>query len=581
MIISSCLLIFAMFPIVPFAQDSSTNEASGTYESKDEVIYGKLDPNGRVNNMYVVNAFNLKKPGAIIDYGKYNAVRNLTDLSKIEQTGKEEVRFQAEDDFYYQGELDNQPLPWDISITYMIDGEEIEPDQLAGKSGALEIHIETSKNEDVDPVFFNYYMLQISLVLDPVIFTDIQAPEGTEANEGTNKMMNFTVMPEQEEVFILSAHVTDLELEPIDISAVPANIGFDNPDTDELAEEMQELADAIKDINAGVGKLENGISEVGGGAHSLRDGSSEFQSGMNDVNNSSGKLISGSEEILASLQEFSGAMEDTSDVPDLDELEGLPDDLRQIATGISEFNETLDALDEAIQDIPDAPISDEEIQSVYDALEESDAGETVEKVVEELEATYQAAQAVRKISEHIPNDLFEVNEQMAVSLENVADGLENAMNDVTLLDDLATLQSGLTTMASEYETFHDGLVTYTTGVDTLTASYGELHAGTKELAGGMDELENGAQKLREGTNELQKETKNLPDEFQSEIDAFMDEFDFSDFEATSFVSSENKNVNIVQFVLQTESIEIEEEETEPEEKEEEKNLWDRFLDLFR
>lgn len=581
MIISSCLLIFAMFPIVPFAQDSSTNEASGTYESKDEVIYGKLDPNGRVNNMYVVNAFNLKKPGAIIDYGKYNAVRNLTDLSKIEQTGKEEVRFQAEDDFYYQGELDNQPLPWDISITYMIDGEEIEPDQLAGKSGALEIHIETSKNKDVDPVFFNYYMLQISLVLDPVIFTDIQAPEGTEANEGTNKMMNFTVMPEQEEVFILSAHVTDLELEPIDISAVPANIGFDNPDTDELAEEMQELADAIKDINAGVGKLENGISEVGGGAHSLRDGSSEFQSGMNDVNNSSGKLISGSEEILASLQEFSGAMEDTSDVPDLDELEGLPDDLRQIATGISEFNETLDALDEAIQDIPDAPISDEEIQSVYDALEESDAGETVEKVVEELEATYQAAQAVRKISEHIPNDLFEVNEQMAVSLENVADGLENAMNDVTLLDDLATLQSGLTTMASEYETFHDGLVTYTTGVDTLTASYGELHAGTKELAGGMDELENGAQKLREGTNELQKETKNLPDEFQSEIDAFMDEFDFSDFEATSFVSSENKNVNIVQFVLQTESIEIEEEETEPEEKEEEKNLWDRFLDLFR
>lgn len=581
MIISSCLLIFAMFPIVPFAQDSSTNEASGTYESKDEVIYGKLDPNGRVNNMYVVNAFNLKKPGAIIDYGKYNAVRNLTDLSKIEQTGKEEVRFQAEDDFYYQGELDNQPLPWDISITYMIDGEEIEPDQLAGKSGALEIHIETSKNEDVDPVFFNYYMLQISLVLDPVIFTDIQAPEGTEANEGTNKMMNFTVMPEQEEVFILSAHVTDLELEPIDISAVPANIGFDNPDTDELAEEMQELADAIKDINAGVGKLENGISEVGGGAHSLRDGSSEFESGMNDVNNSSGKLISGSEEILASLQEFSGAMEDTSDVPDLDELEGLPDDLRQIATGISEFNETLDALDEAIQDIPDAPISDEEIQSVYDALEESDAGETVEKVVEELEATYQAAQAVRKISEHIPNDLFEVNEQMAVSLENVADGLENAMNDVTLLDDLATLQSGLTTMASEYETFHDGLVTYTTGVDTLTASYGELHAGTKELAGGMDELENGAQKLREGTNELQKETKNLPDEFQSEIDAFMDEFDFSDFEATSFVSSENKNVNIVQFVLQTESIEIEEEETEPEEKEEEKNLWDRFLDLFR
>src|SRR5699024_8383073 len=110
-IIVSGLLVFAAFPITAFSDENSDKESPdidkgpGNYSAKDEVIYGNMDANGNINNMYVVNSFHITEPGEIIDYGYYTTVRNLTDLSDIKQTGNE-VHFQAEEEeFYYQSSL--------------------------------------------------------------------------------------------------------------------------------------------------------------------------------------------------------------------------------------------------------------------------------------------------------------------------------------------------------------------------------------------------------------------------------------------------------------------------------------------
>src|SRR5699024_3093762 len=125
-IIVSGLLVFAAFPITAFSDENSDKESPdidkgpGNYSAKDEVIYGKTEANGNINNMYVVNSFHITEPGEIIDYGDYTTVRNLTDLSDIKQTSDGEVHFQTEEEeFYFQGELKNQALPWDIEITYL------------------------------------------------------------------------------------------------------------------------------------------------------------------------------------------------------------------------------------------------------------------------------------------------------------------------------------------------------------------------------------------------------------------------------------------------------------------------------
>lgn len=586
----SCLLVFAALPIAASSEESTDNKVSenqstpGNYSTKDEVIYGKLDANGKIKNMYVVNSFHMTKPGEIIDYGNYNDLRNLTDLTSIEQA-ENKLLFQAVDDFYYQGELENKALPWDISIKYLLDGKEMNPDVLPGQTGNLEIQISTSANKNVDPLFFNYYLLQISLKFDPMIFEDIQAPEGTEANEGKDKLISFNVMPEQEETFIISADVTNLEMDPINISAVPANLGFDSPDTEDIASEMQELSDAIHDVNTGVSELKDGISTLNSGASDLSKGSTSYQTGMSELNQSSGELINGSKEILNVFQQFSNALDDTPEIPDLDDLNDLPKGLRDISKELKEFSKTVDVLQEAIQDIPDNTINEEQIKALYEALEESDADDQTVEVVNQLVATYEAAQIVKNLNEQIPDQLATLIKNLANNLDLIADGLEEAMLNIDEfdgLDDLAQLQDGLNTMSSEYEKFHKGLISYTDGVNTLTKSYQEINNGTKELSNGIADLESGVSELHDGTTELEESTSDLSGELQSEIDKFMEEFDFSDFEPLSFVSNKNKKVGVVQFVLQTERIEIEEPEPIVEEEEEvEKSLWDRFVDLFK
>src|SRR5690625_1784254 len=183
------LLVFSLFPITIFAEENTDNEDPGKYSTKDEVIYGKLDGHGKINNMYVVNTFHTTKAGKIIDYGDYGDIRNLTDLSAIDQKNGNEIHFQAdEEDFYYQGELTNLVLPWDISIDYVLDGKKVNASELAGQTGALEIQITTTENKTVDSTFFENYLMQVSVSLYPTIFSNIQAPKGTEANEGKNKI---------------------------------------------------------------------------------------------------------------------------------------------------------------------------------------------------------------------------------------------------------------------------------------------------------------------------------------------------------------------------------------------------------
>lgn len=597
-VIMCVVMVASSLPLQVFAEDSTSEEdapGSGEYAAKDEAIYGNLDANGVLENMYVVNTFHVTEPGEMVDHGNYTNVRNLSNLTDMEQTNNT-VHIQAEEgEFYYQGALENQPLPWDIMITYLLDGQEVAPENLAGESGSLEIQIVTSANEDVDPSFFENYLLQISLTLDPSIADDIQAPDGIESTSGKDKQISFTVMPEQEEEFIVSANITDFEMNPMDISATPSSMAIEDPDLSGVKGEMQSLSDAISDINQGVGDLSSGISDLNEGASDLSNGSTDYMSGINELDQSSDGLVNGSAEIHEVLNSVSDAVQGSPDAPDLSELAALPDGLRELAGGLEDPAEGLEllrdnydqayrSLDEAINGIPDYEISTGDMNE----LRESDANEeVVEQLIEVYESSRNAKgtyQAVQELFGSVTGTLDQISDsmrEMAEHAETMAVEIESGMEEMDQLDALGELQSGLGSMASEYQSFHSGLVDYTDGVSSLASSYQDINSGIQGVSDGASSLDSGASELENGTEELQEETSDLPSEMQSEVDEMMDEYDSSDFEPQSFVSDQNEKIDIVQFVLQTERIEIEEPETTEEVEEEEKGFWDRLMDLFR
>ena len=108
---------------------------------------------------------------------------------------------------------------------------------------------------------------------------------------------------------------------------------------------------------------------------------------------------------------------------------------------------------------------------------------------------------------------------------------------------------------------------------TLKTSVGDLNDGVKALFDGTTEL-------KEGTGEFVKETDGIEAEVTDEIDSMINEATGSDVEVTSFVSDKNTNVDSVQFVMQTEAIEIAEAVNSEPVVEEKLNFWQKLLRLF-
>jgi putative membrane protein len=584
------VVLFLLFPVV-----STAKADAGTIKTKDEVIYATLDALGNQEGMYVVNRFDMGEQGSVVDYGNYTEVKNLSNLNEIELDG-DKIQFEAtEDEFYYQGQLDQLSLPWDITIEYLLNGEIIEPKELIGQDGALEIRLTTKENKDSKETFYNNYLLQISFTLQPSVFENIVAENATIANAGKNKQVAFTVMPENDGEFSIKADVTDFEMDGIDITAVPSSMSIDAPNVDEMTDELGTLSSAINDVHKGVGEFQSGINELNDGLGALLGGSNEFKNGMTELNQSSDQLRAASSSIQDALVQLNQALSGEAGSVDLSQLVQLPKGLNQISSGLTEtaeglktldekYSQAYDALTNAIHLIPDTKLTEEEMQ----ALKESDVDE---KVVQQLLETYEAAymvkgtyQQVKPAFDAVKTNLPSVNQalvDMADGLATTSDNIANAIDSMDITKSMAELQEGISALATNYQSFHKGLEEYVDGLSQLTTGYTDIHQGLDELDNGVAQLADGARELHDGTGELANQTADLPEQMKDGIDEMIAEYDKSDFEAQSFVSDKNEQIGTVQFVITTKALNKEESDEEEQEKEEEKGIWERFLDLFR
>ncbi|GAA0453695.1 YhgE/Pip domain-containing protein [Alkalibacillus silvisoli] len=597
-IVIASLLLIPSFAIATSGEsesdEPSSTQGEGSYSEKHEVIYATLDAGGEQDAMYVVNQFNVTESGEMVDFGPYESVQNLTNLEEM-SLNSDEVTFSAtEDQFYYQGNLNGMPLPWTFDVGYTLDGEEVDANDILGEDGQLQIEIETNANDDVDPVFYDNYLLQISLTLDSEIYNQIEAEDGTIASAGKNKQVTFTVMPGEDEHFIVEANVSDFEFDGVEISALPASMSVDQPETGEMKDEMSSLSDGIAEVHDGVGDLQDGVSEMNDGIIELHDGSFEYLDGMRELDDGSSDLIEGSLAIDDALRQMSAGF-DADHEMDFSEIEELSQGLKEIADGLYEiegglselrgnYQEALEALDNAIEAIPSGELDEEDIEGVYASGADRDV---VDQLVETYEAalqakgTYDAVSEAFNVVDPVLSELEHSIHDIASNLDMIADELAGSIDDMDFIDDLAQLQEGLNEISSQYGEFHAGLIEYTDGVGELSESYSDIHDGIGELSEGTAELEDGVHELHDGTGELAEETSNLPDQMQEEIDEMMNDFDHSDFDPVSFVSERNEAIETVQFVIQTESITMEDDDDEEIVEEEDKGIWERFLDLFR
>ena len=300
-------------------------------DGPEEVIYGRLDNRGRPRSAYAVVELSVAAPGKISHHGQYTEVENLTDTSPIEYSnGTVTLEAERAGLYYYQGKLRKALMPWDIEITYKLDGKELDPDDLSGASGELEVDIRTSINSGFDPYFADNYMLQISVTLDSELCEDISARNGTVASAGSSKNITFVVLPGSEGDVGFSAKVRDFSMGGFTIAGVLYN----------QESMMGGMGEDIDGITSGISQLTGAISTLAGAAGQLRDGAGELSENGGTLSEASGQIYEALSQIAEGLEGF-----DMSEMGEgLEQLGQLPDAFFQLGDGLNQIGEGIDQL---------------------------------------------------------------------------------------------------------------------------------------------------------------------------------------------------------------------------------------------
>lgn len=175
------------------------------------------------------------------------------------------------------------------------------------------------------------------------------------------------------------------------------------------------------------------------------------------------------------------------------------------------------------------------------------------------------------------------------------DEVTSQINDaVSAVNTAAAEVSSLKGQLDHYGAFYDGLVDYTNavssaanGASALTSGLSELYSNTDNLNKAVGDLhlavgtlKTGTNELKDGTEEFASETDEMDTQVSDEIDSMISSITGEDTETVSFVSDQNTNVKSVQFVIQTENIEIDEPADSFTDESKPLTFWQKLLRLF-
>ena len=178
---------------------------------KDEVVYAKLKADGTVDSVYIINAFEADSAQEVLDYGQYSQTLPLGEVEGFSyQDGQ--ARFLIHPGrFSFQGTRDSKALPWDLRLSFLLDGQPVEPEQLSGAKGHLEGKLSIAVNEDLQS-YANSLSLQITLTLDSELCFNIISENATHAVAGGSRTLSFVVLPGQSAEYTFGTDVIDFSM---------------------------------------------------------------------------------------------------------------------------------------------------------------------------------------------------------------------------------------------------------------------------------------------------------------------------------------------------------------------------------
>lgn len=514
----------------------ASNVSSETDKIKEETVYVFTNANGSQKNILVNEK--LSNPNALKNIEDETTLTELVNLSGDEDYSKLDngVNWNANGNaITYQGTTDKS-APVTIKATYYLDGKEIAPENLAGKSGKVKIRFDYTNNEKREvevngekKEMYVPFTVVTGMLLPADTFSNIEVTNGKVTQVGNDSLAVGIVLPGMKDSlasklddldidmdipdnFEITMDAKDFKLDTV-ISVVTANVSTDidmgeidttsiedkvdelkdagdklSDGTDKLAEGTQKLADNIPDLVNGAGDLEKGAKDLKDGANKIKDGVGAYTKGVDAAADGAKKIDEGTASVNSAVTTLNKNMKEKI-VPGLAQIKA---GMAQLTSGLGAALEQgkTDAVTKANQGLASSGITYDDIDNTINDLNTKKTQCQALMMLSDDEAAKQAIASQIKAQNSAITD-----EELAIALQNQLGAMSDEQKKQAAAGLKATAKQNLDTI--------DNTILQLTQVKTQVAgAQGALTEVQNQLSGTSTSSEGIAQ-LIAGINQIQ------------------------------------------------------------------------------
>ena len=534
---------------------------------KEETVYVNADATGNSDEVTVSDW--LKNSGSVsgnlTDESILKEIKNVKGDESFTENGDQLTWNTAGEDIYYQGTTDKE-LPVSVKLTYFLDGKEVKPDELKGKSGHLKIQVQYTNNEKKtvtvdgkEEEVYTPFVMMTGMILPNETFSNVTIDNGKVISDGSRNIVVGFGMPglkdsldldeettkEAEdkgvtipENFEMEADVTDFTMSStftVALTDLLDDMDMDNIiDVDSLKDSLNELEDAALELVSGSGTLADGASTLADGVSSYTAGADELNAGIQKYLGSNGELngsvteyVNGVGKVVKGVKDYTSGTNAlangvTSYVAGEQKIAAGAAQLSQLSKGLEQVQTAVDTLSKA------ADGKGEATDDLVIAANQLAAGtKQLQAVLGSEEVTALLTQVNGMVT--TGNELISATESLSASLQtgiatpvaNIAaalTGMETQLNAIntqlgTLQSDCETAVADVNAKITDYNTKVDAAqaaanTSKTQIANAISALQVQLNATTDEsvrdqISTAITALQN-AQTAADGLNNVQK-----------------------------------------------------------------------------
>lgn len=534
---------------------------------KEETVYVNADATGNSDEVTVSDW--LKNSGSVsgnlTDESILKEIKNVKGDETFTENGDQLTWNTAGEDIYYQGTTDKE-LPVSVKLTYFLDGKEVKPDELKGKSGHLKIQVQYTNNEKKtvtvdgkEEEVYTPFVMMTGMILPNETFSNVTIDNGKVISDGSRNIVVGFGMPglkdsldldeettkEAEdkgvtipENFEMEADVTDFTMSStftVALTDLLDDMDMDNIiDVDSLKDSLNELEDAALELVSGSGTLADGASTLADGVSSYTAGADELNAGIQkylgsngDLNGSVTEYVNGVGKVVKGVKDYTSGTNAlangvTSYVAGEQKIAAGAAQLSQLSKGLEQVQTAVDTLSKA------ADGKGEATDDLVIAANQLAAGtKQLQAVLGSEEVTALLTQVNGMVT--TGNELISATESLSASLQtgiatpvaNIAaalTGMETQLNAIntqlgTLQSDCETAVADVNAKITDYNTKVDAAqaaanTSKTQIANAISALQVQLNATTDEsvrdqISTAITALQN-AQTAADGLNNVQK-----------------------------------------------------------------------------